>query len=134
MMSDDFFSAQFAVHFVNPAQGYTVGANGFIAKYNAVTGFEEDLADLPFQFSLNQNYPNPFNASTIIGFELKNETRVTLEIYDILGNKIITLVNENRPTGHHQVVWDAEKQSTGVYYYRIQASDYTETRKMLLVK
>ncbi len=94
----------------------------------------EDEDNLPAEFSLDQNYPNPFNATTTIQYSLREESNVTIEIYDIMGRKVETLVAGEQPAGYHQVAWDASNHSSGMYFFRIQAGDYAETRKMVLLK
>jgi hypothetical protein len=85
-------------------------------------------------YSLSQNYPNPFNPSTIISFSLTRSTFVTLKIYNILGNEITTLVSELIPGGNHKVNFDATGLPSGVYLYSLNAGDFVETKKMLLMK
>ena len=94
----------------------------------------DDYASLPEGFQLLQNYPNPFNESTAIKFELPNQSFVTIDIYDILGRKITTLINGNQSAGSHQLIWYAGDISSGVYFYKIQANGYNEMRKMILLK
>jgi len=94
---------------------------------------------LPDGFALKQNYPNPFNPITTISYDLPEQAQVTLGIYDILGKQIKTLVNQSQDAGKRIAVWDGtddlERQvSAGVYLYRIQAGEFTQTRKMLLLK
>ncbi len=89
---------------------------------------------LPICFNISQNYPNPFNASTLIQYSLTEPSDVSIEIYDILGRKIETLFQAEQQAGYHQVIWDAEDASSGMYFYRIQAGDYSEAKKMLLLK
>jgi hypothetical protein len=98
-----------------------------------VTGIAE-LRDMPKEFALNQNYPNPFNPSTQIEFALPRETHVTLEVYNLLGEKIATLVDEVRQAGYHQVRFSAERMSSGIYLYRLSTNEYTTIRKMMLLK
>ncbi len=103
--------------------------------YDRQTGAEEvNSAVLPHQLQLLQNYPNPFNSSTTIEYALPQDAEVTIEIYDILGRRVETLVQEEQQAGYHQVVWDASDHSSGLYFYRIQAGEYAETRKMVLLK
>jgi len=119
---------------------YAVGTSGRIFKNVTVTGvdpFNEEL--LPTKISLYQNYPNPFNPSTIISYQLPEEADVKLEIYNTLGQKVSTLVNTNVEAGYHQVVWDGKDQlnrevSSGIYLYLIQAGNYNESRKMVLIR
>jgi hypothetical protein len=91
-------------------------------------------AGLPKQFALEQNYPNPFNPSTTIRYQLPVASEVKLEVYDVLGKKIATLVNERQSAGSYQVVWNASGLSSGTYFYRLQAGTFTQTKKMILVK
>ena len=99
------------------------------------TGIEDvDIENMPEQISLSQNYPNPFNAKTIIKFELLQQSPILIDIYNILGHKVETLVNDIRPAGYNQVTWNADDFSSGIYFYRIQAGTYAETKKMLLIK
>ena len=94
---------------------------------------------LPVKFELLQNYPNPFNPVTTINYSLPRSTDVSIEIFNIVGQKVITLVNETKPAGEYQITWDGQdthgqKVSTGIYLYRLQTDDYAETKKMLLLK
>jgi len=94
---------------------------------------------LPDQFSLSQNYPNPFNSTTIIEYDLPIPTHVTVEIYNMLGQKVRTLVDDNRAAGYYRVEWDGNTESgrtaaTGVYLYRIKAGNLVEIKKMILLK
>jgi hypothetical protein len=89
---------------------------------------------LPTEFSLSQNYPNPFNATTTIEYALPVGGNVRLQVYDITGRVVATLVNGAMPAGYHQVVWDAKGMSSGLYFLRIQAGEFAETKKMALVK
>lgn len=86
------------------------------------------------EFALQQNYPNPFNPSTVISYQLPADSKVQLKVYDILGTEIITLVNETKSAGKHNVSFDAGKLSSGTYFYTIIADGFVQTKKMLLVK
>ena len=88
----------------------------------------------PQQFELSQNYPNPFNPATTISFSIPQSSFVTLKVYDIIGNEIATLVNENKAAGRYEINFDASNQSSGVYLYSITAGNYNEVRKMTLIK
>jgi hypothetical protein len=88
----------------------------------------------PSQFSLFQNYPNPFNPSTTITYSLPKLAFVTLSLYDLLGREVKTLTSETRPAGRHEVEWKAEGIQTGVYFYRLSADGYTQTKKLTLIK
>lgn len=88
----------------------------------------------PQQFELSQNYPNPFNPSTTISFSIPQSSFVTLKVYDIIGNEIATLVNEEKAAGRYDINFDASNQSSGVYLYSITAGNYNEVKKMTLIK
>ena len=85
-------------------------------------------------YSLSQNYPNPFNPSTVISYQLPVAGDVTLRIYDVLGRKVATLVNEEKPSGIYEVEFDAGNLASGVYYYQLKAGSFIETKKMMVIK
>jgi hypothetical protein len=99
-------------------------------------------AGLPKQFLLEQNYPNPFNPSTTIQYQLPTASDVRLEVYDLLGRKVMTLVNAKQMAGNYSVQLNAASLASGVYFYRLQASatnggsnaTFVQTKKMMLVK
>jgi predicted outer membrane repeat protein len=95
---------------------------------------EEQTPEIPREFTLSQNYPNPFNAATRIEYNLPSASDVTIDIYDILGRKVEALVSENQHSGYHFIIWDASDHSSGMYFYRLQANEYVETRRMVLLK
>jgi hypothetical protein len=94
----------------------------------------DDTPAKPINFTLAQNYPNPFNSRTNISFELKTASQVKLEIFDIAGAKVASLVNEQMAPGSHQVNWNAEKVASGTYYYRLTAGKEVQTKQMVYVK
>jgi hypothetical protein len=94
---------------------------------------EEDLV-IPKEFSLSQNYPNPFNPSTVIKYQLPISSLVILKVYDILGDEVATLANEEKPTGFYEVIFDASRLSSGFYIYKITAGNFVSTKKMILIK
>jgi len=89
---------------------------------------------IPEYFDMKQNYPNPFNSYTTIKYQLPEQSRVNLEIYNILGSKIETLVDKEQSAGFYEVSWYADKYSTGIYFMKIKAGDYIETKKIMLLK
>ncbi len=102
---------------------------------NLVTALEDELANIiPIKYSLGQNYPNPFNPSTKIRFGLPTAGRVKIEVFNIIGQKVITLFDEIKPAGHHLVEYDASNLSSGIYFYRIQSKKFIQVRKMILMK
>ena len=93
-----------------------------------------DKVQKPTNFSLNQNYPNPFNAVTNISFELKEPSAVLLEVFNMTGAKVITLVDEYISAGSHSITWNAEHLASGVYYYRLKANSTVKTKRAVLIK
>ena len=117
--------------------------DGKIRKISGIslTVIDDEPVNNPSKFKLNQNYPNPFNPNTTIKYSIPNvistEGRnlfVTLKVYDVLGKEVATLINKEKPAGNYEVNFDASKLSSGVYYYQLRASDYVETKKMILIK
>ena len=88
----------------------------------------------PVTFSLEQNYPNPFNPSTIINYKLEILNYVDLGIYNLLGQKVASLVSKKQPAGNYQVEWDATGFASGVYYYQIETGEYHDVKKMILLR
>ncbi|MFQ3597326.1 MAG: T9SS type A sorting domain-containing protein [Chloroherpetonaceae bacterium] len=95
---------------------------------------DADKAKQPSVYALSQNYPNPFNPSTIINYQLAATNAVRLEVFDMLGRKVATLVNEQQSAGSYQATFNAVALASGVYFYRLQAGNFVETKKMMLVK
>jgi hypothetical protein len=92
------------------------------------------LVGAPSKFNISQNYPNPFNPKTNISFELPNESKVTIKIFDMLGREVSTLVNGFKEAGYHTVEFDGSNLSSGMYYYRIQTKGFEAVKRMLLIK
>ena len=108
-------------------------------NYYYVSFREEDKNQVPAKFSLSDNYPNPFNPTTTISFNLAAESNVTIDVYNIKGQKVKSLLNDQLPTGQHSVVWDGlddngKTVTSGIYFYKIVAGENTEMKKMLLLK
>ena len=89
---------------------------------------------IPYEYSLSQNYPNPFNPSTQIEYSIKNDDKVTINIYNVLGQLVTNLVNEHQTAGNYKVVWNASRFSSGIYFYRINSGDFNQIKKMVLIK
>ena len=83
---------------------------------------------------MEQNYPNPFNPSTIIKYSIPTSEFVTLKVYDVLGNEVATLVNEEKPAGNYQVDYKSSNLSSGTYFYKITMGKFSETKKMIVLK
>ena len=104
------------------------------SKKTGTTGVASQPNTLPTHFSLYQNYPNPFNPSTNISFSLPSKTFVSLKVYDLLGREITTVVADNLPAGNYSREWNALGMTSGIYFYRLQAGSYSETKKLVLMR
>jgi len=115
-----------------------VASSGGNARNWNIIGFLEDYKeispDIPLAYSLEANHPNPFNASTTITYELPSAGNVTLEVYNLLGQKVTTLVNERIEAGRHSITWDASQYSSGIYFYRLVVGEKTFAQRMTLLK
>jgi hypothetical protein len=124
--------------FVATTQGASsIVKAGFLADTlfrKVVTGVPLEAGGIPKEYSLSQNYPNPFNPTTIIRFGLPHASRVSLKIYDVLGQEVATLVNEEKPAGVYDVRFNAAGLASGMYVYQLQAGDFVQTRRLLLLK
>jgi len=94
----------------------------------------QNEGSVPSEFKLEQNYPNPFNPSTNIKFRMADFGFVSLKIYNVLGSEVATLVNEERPAGSYEIEFDASSLSSGIYFYKLNAVEYSETKKMILLR
>ena len=103
-------------------------------KYSQVIGIKNVSSEIPNGYKLLQNYPNPFNPTTKIRFSLPKNSFANLVVFDALGRELETLVNEQLNAGTYEADWSANKFSSGVYYYRLNTGDFTETKKMILIK
>jgi hypothetical protein len=99
-----------------------------------ITSVEETTRSGPSTFVLEQNYPNPFNPTTLINYELRIMNEVDLSIYNVLGQKVVTLVSKKQREGTYQVEWDASAFASGVYYYILMAGDFKDVKKMVLIR
>ncbi len=109
--------------------------NGFdigCYEYNTISSVEENF--LPSEFILYQNYPNPFNPTTTLSFVIGHLSFVSLKVYDVLGNEISTLVNEEKPAGEYEINFIADNLPSGIYFYQLKSRNYSETKSMILLK
>jgi photosystem II stability/assembly factor-like uncharacterized protein len=131
--------------FPDSLHGFAIGKEGAIIKYiPPIINFVKEIEEgIPESFFLFQNYPNPFNPSTKIRFTIPQDERretqdVSLKVYDVLGNEIATLVNEEKPAGAYEVKFNPasgiQHPASGIYFYQLRAGIYIETKKMLLLK
>jgi hypothetical protein len=143
--------ANWASQYTSPSAGIYqamsfVSANGFIRGWagtntgkismfnEAVIGIINNNHEIPKEFLLSQNYPNPFNPTTIINYQIPKAGDVKLAVYDMLGREVMVLVNEFKPAGNYNIEFNASNLSSGVYFYRIEAGSFVNTKKMVLVK
>jgi N-acetylmuramoyl-L-alanine amidase len=117
-----------------PTTGFIVFDDFRIVRKSVVSVDDENADFIPNQYRLEQNYPNPFNPSTVIQFGLPNPGYITLKIFNILGEEVATLVDGELIAGTHTIEWNAGTVASGIYFYRLQADAYTETKKMLYLK
>jgi hypothetical protein len=103
-------------------------------NWDGVTDVEIINDKIPQEFSLLQNYPNPFNPSTKINFNIPQASFTSLKVYDVLGNEITTLVNEEKPAGEYEVEFNSNGLTTGIYFYQLKTGNFIETKKMILLR
>ena len=106
------------------------GSWGPVGRVVSVDGNRE----IPPRYALGQNYPNPFNPSTTIRYDLPKHSQMTLTVFNTLGQSVSTLVNGEMEAGYHEVRFDASGLSSGVYFYRLKAGDYVESKRLLLIR
>jgi len=124
------------VSFIDANTGTASGRNGTILRTTngGVTFVNQISSEIPERFSLYQNYPNPFNPSTNIRYTLPKNSFVSLKVYDVLGKEIATLVNESLSPGTYEATFDAAKYSSGIYFYKLTTNDFSDVKKMVLIK
>jgi hypothetical protein len=120
--------------------GPVIRADAFkIALYDETLSVNDDnRGNIPADYVLCQNYPNPFNPSTSIQYTIGSNQFVSLKVYDVLGNEVVTLINEEKPAGNYEVNFSAtggaSQLSSGIYFYQLRAGSFLETKKMILLK
>jgi len=119
--------------FVDLDNNGTVDDTLFISD-TLLTKITDTNNEIPSKFELFQNYPNPFNPSTKIKYDIKIDGLVTLKVYNVLGSEVALLVNEVKQTGRYEAEFNGSNLGSGIYYYRLQAGDFNETKRMLLLK
>ncbi len=124
-----------AIFFYDENHGFAVGDSGLIlyTSNGGLTGVGDRGGFPPTKFVLEQNYPNPFNPSTIIEFTLPSASAVSLYVFNVLGQEVASLVSERKDAGYYRATWNANVPS-GIYFYRLQAGELVETKKMILLK
>jgi hypothetical protein len=101
---------------------------------NWLTSIKNISSEIPDDYFLSQNYPNPFNPVTVIRYSLTTSGEISLRLYDVLGKEVVTLLNEKQNAGTYEVSWEASNFPSGMYYYKIQTSEFSETKRMVLLK
>jgi len=119
--------------------GENSGIYSFTTGYHALKPGKNPNIEVPTKYALDQNYPNPFNPNTLISYAIPKQSYVKLDIYNILGQRVITLVDDEKPAGYYSVTWNSKNSegrevASGLYFYRISARDFTEIKKMTLIK
>jgi len=124
------------IKFMNNHIAFTVGSRGLIMKLTSsnTIGINNLNNEISEQYILYQNYPNPFNPKTIINYQLSMFNFVSLKVYDALGKEVATLVNEKQNAGSYKVEFGGSAYPSGIYYYKLSAGEYSESRKMTLIK
>ncbi|MFC2088910.1 T9SS type A sorting domain-containing protein [Calditrichota bacterium] len=98
------------------------------------TNINQFITNIPIKFALKQNYPNPFNPSTKIKYDLPKSSKVKIEVFNLIGQKIKTLLNKHTPAGSHEVEFNGTDISSGVYFYKIETEKFIDTKKMVLLR
>ncbi len=119
---------------VNSKDRIFASSNAVYRSRRATTSVVVRRRELPADYQLDQNYPNPFNPSTTIGFSIPDAGFVSLKAFDILGREVATLVNEAKQPGTYEVMFNAEEMASGVYFYRLQAGEFVQTKRMMLMR
>jgi hypothetical protein len=127
----------FSVSFTDVNNGTVVGEYGTILRTTdgGTTFVEEERLDgITNNFFLCDNFPNPFNPSTIMKYSIPRTSIVIIKVFDILGNEIETLINEEKSAGTYEAKWNGSNLPSGVYFYQMRAGDFVQTKKMMLIK
>ena len=132
-------NALLGIDFIDADNGWISGEGGTILRFTGTggetgTGVEDEPDETPSTFALSQNYPNPFNPATTIAFTVARQGPGRLEVFDVLGRLVETLVDEPRAAGTYRVTWEASSLPSGVYLYRLQASGRVDTKRMVLIR
>lgn len=125
----------YQINLSRQVQTITIDPEEWILRgIGTVTDIQEKFNDQDLSFKLFDNYPNPFNPTTLIRYQVPIVSKVNLKVYDILGNEIRELVNEEKPAGNYQIKFDAKELSSGIYFYKLLCDKFIETKKMVLIK
>jgi len=122
--------------FVDNGYVYLADKNSLMIFQLTPVGVDDEAGNpaIPSSFHLEQNFPNPFNAKTAIDYQLPQSSRVRLEVFDLLGRKVVTLVDGKQEAGYWSVLWEASKVSSGIYFYKLTSGDFVEVKRMTVLK
>jgi hypothetical protein len=137
LFQDDLISDKYGIVEIYPEGSPPVLLTGMIVngiKYGTIINVNERNWELLTDFILENNFPNPFNPQTKIKFHLPERSLVKLKVFDLLGKEIKTLVNEEKDTGYHEIVFDGSELPSGVYFYTLQTPKFSQTKKMVLLR
>jgi hypothetical protein len=112
----------------------TYGSGVWRRPISEMTAVETNKDNSPTEFALEQNFPNPFNPGTTFRYLIPIQSKVVIKVYDILGNEVATLLDEEKSVGTYELTWNAEQLPSGVYFYQLRAGDFTQTKKMILLR
>jgi hypothetical protein len=132
-VNDQYGNRVYSIFFVDAQNGWLTTSGTQICRYTGTTNVDDDINSVN-EFKLEQNYPNPFNPSTSIHYTIGSSQFVRLKVYNVLGDEIVTLVDENKSAGSYQVDFNASSLTSGVYFYQLKSGSHLETRKMILMK
>ena len=129
----------FPLYFIHEAQACSLLHRALSDLGTYPSAVAEEESSVPLSFSMKQNFPNPFNSETVIEYSLPRESQIKITIYNLLGQKVKTLINGKSPAGRQEVSWDGknnrrEAVSSGIYFYRMEADEFTQTKRMVLLK
>jgi hypothetical protein len=137
-IGDDYkvITLSFPLYYMNIDQAKALIEHIMIEKFNEVVAIEDlEQETTPTKFVLYQNYPNPFNPTTMITYQIPTISDVDISIYNILGQKVVTLVSEKKQPGYHMVEWDASGFASGLYYYKLSCDQgFVQTKKLILLR
>ncbi len=132
-------SGDYTTQFID--QPYTVSRSNItslgpmgVGRFDLTTGIVDEEVNVPLKFSLDQNYPNPFNPVTKIRYEIPKQSRVTIYVFDILGRIVATLLDGKQPAGKYELEWRAAGIASGIYFYSMKAGDFSDTKKLILLR
>ena len=137
LAQDELVADKYGVVQIYPEGSPPVLLTGMIINgvtYGNIVNVDKPQESFPSKFSLFNNYPNPFNPTTVIRYNLPEDSYVQLKVFDILGNEVMILVNEERKIGFHEIRFDGTGLTSGIYLYNLQTSKFTKTKKMILIR